>query len=454
MDHSHSHDHDHNGCCGDHKSNETPNIDNENDHSQDHDHKQSDANDYSRFNDIDDSDDEIDNKPKSGDDIKLPLEECLTRATSLKEEGNSAIKVGNWTEAKEKYEAGIKLLDDHKSIGSDVVNSCLSSLHSNNAMACLKVGSYKNAIDSSNFVLKLDKDNVKALFRRGSAYLQQHSFDEAKQDFQKVLELDPANAAAKKELVSLVKQKKEYKEKEKSSFSGLFDKKSLYVDKENERLKKLKAEEEEKERQVDLWTQSKIERRKMGLEEQTFEEWKKAKEDLEKKDKEEQAKLEEERRKTESPKKEIKKTPSVSKIDDNDDFDEEDVKILKEAGSMKGYKIVDGKKTTYFNNELDQKTKQLIGDIAPKLLDVVEVPSTPVVGSVWNSAGTFEDRDMSTYATDNIKEYVGNAEAIINGDKAVVKNVSKSEGEASIIISRGTHNDIITNFLLILILIR
>ena len=132
-------------------------------------------------------------------------------------------------------------------------------------------------------------------------------------------------------------------------------------------------------------------------------------------------------------------TPGSTGALDNDDFDEEDAKIL-EAGSMKGYKIVDGKKTTYFNNELDQKTKQLIGDIAPKKLEVVEAPpaSSPVVGSVWNQAGTFEEKDISTYATDNIKEAVSTAEAIIHADKAIVIKVSKSEGEASIIISRGT----------------
>ena len=38
--------------------------------------------------------------------------------------------------------------------------------------------------------------------------------------------------------------------------------------------------------------------------------------------------------------------------------------------SMRGYKTTaDGRKTTFFNNELDEKTKELIGDITPKAID-------------------------------------------------------------------------------------
>lgn len=39
---------------------------------------------------------------------------------------------------------------------------------------------------------------------------------------------------------------------------------------------------------------------------------------------------------------------------------------------MRGYKTTtDGRKTTFFNNELDEKTKELIGDITPKAISAV-----------------------------------------------------------------------------------
>ena len=63
--------------------------------------------------------------------------------------------------------------------------------------------------------------------------------------------------------------------------------------------------------------------------------------------------------------------------------------------NLRGYKLTsDGRKTTFFNNELDETTKALIGNIAPKKLDPAtsSVSATNNVGggSVWNSAGTFE----------------------------------------------------------------
>jgi tetratricopeptide (TPR) repeat protein len=62
-------------------------------------------------------------------------------------------------------------------------------------------------------------------------------------------------------------------------------------------------------------------------------------------------------------------------------------------GIVRGYKRTsDGRVTTFFNNELDETTKSLIGNIAPKKIDVpatVAVSAAPAANgvSVWNSAG-------------------------------------------------------------------
>lgn len=70
---------------------------------------------------------------------------------------------------------------------------------------------------------------------------------------------------------------------------------------------------------------------------------------------------------------------------------------------MKGYKkTADGRLTTYFNNDLTDEAKALIGDIAPKKLEPVAaaaVPGAEAAGgnaaSAWNKAGTWESRDMT-----------------------------------------------------------
>lgn len=59
---------------------------------------------------------------------------------------------------------------------------------------------------------------------------------------------------------------------------------------------------------------------------------------------------------------------------------------------FRGYKKTsDGKTTTFFNNELDESTKALIGNIAPKKIDAINAPAVApapaAAGSVWNTAG-------------------------------------------------------------------
>ena len=87
-----------------------------------------------------------------------------------------------------------------------------------------------------------------------------------------------------------------------------------------------------------------------------------------------------------SPPKSDYKNPALASGSQNGDKDEEENEIIR------GYKQTsDGKITTYFNNELDDNTKALIGDIAPKKLDPAsQAPATvPSSVSVWNTAGNF-----------------------------------------------------------------
>jgi hypothetical protein len=74
-------------------------------------------------------------------------------------------------------------------------------------------------------------------------------------------------------------------------------------------------------------------------------------------------------------------------------------KTTKKANpSLRGYKVdSQGRKTTFFNNELSEEAKALIGDIAPKK---VTEPTQMKVGageSSWNQAGTFESKDHTKW---------------------------------------------------------
>lgn len=90
------------------------------------------------------------------------------------------------------------------------------------------------------------------------------------------------------------------------------------------------------------------------------------------------------------------KTPSSNVVVEND------------SEQFRGYKkTADGRVTTFFNNELDENTKALIGDIAPKKLDLDPTVAIDTNGngrSVWNSAGTFEERNVTPWGLARLKE--------------------------------------------------
>lgn len=60
--------------------------------------------------------------------------------------------------------------------------------------------------------LELDQSNEKALFRRGEALFNMNEFDRAKNDFQQVVQLYPANKAAKSQVrrtdITVLQQRK------------------------------------------------------------------------------------------------------------------------------------------------------------------------------------------------------------------------------------------------------
>ena len=122
-----------------------------------------------------------------------------------------------------------------------------------------------------------------------------------------------------------------------------------------------------------------------------------------------------------------------------------------DAGIVRGYKKTsDGRTTSYFNHELDDKTKQLIGDIRPKkLTEVVEEkkPDGLVPGSsVWNSAGTFESVNHTPFAVQRITELLS-SEDMAHADSASgctikVKSLKEITGDAEITMLRGKRKHI------------
>mmetsp|Transcript_3076 Transcript_3076/g.9570 ORF Transcript_3076/g.9570 Transcript_3076/m.9570 type:complete len:388 (+) Transcript_3076:20-1183(+) len=80
---------------------------------------------------------------------------------------------------------------------------------------------------------------------------------------------------------------------------------------------------------------------------------------------------------------------------------DEQQRAKSKKSEMRGYKLdSQGRKTTYFNHELDEDTKKLIGDIAPKKVEAEVKMDVTNGASSWNQAGTFEEKNHTAYARD------------------------------------------------------
>ncbi|XP_063589324.1 RNA polymerase II-associated protein 3-like [Penaeus indicus] len=122
--------------------------------------------------------------------MKLSQQE---RATALKEEGNKCYSNGQLDSAIAKYTQAMAL---------DPSNPILPA---NRAMAYIKIEKYAAAEADCNKCLKLDSKYIKAYLRRGTSRIKLAKPEAAREDFQKVLGLEPWNKEAKKELEKLNK---------------------------------------------------------------------------------------------------------------------------------------------------------------------------------------------------------------------------------------------------------
>ena len=65
---------------------------------------------------------------------------------------------------------------------------------------------------------------MKAWFRRGEAHLALNDCEAAKADFERALQLEPDNKAAKNRIFQCREEMKAQREKEKKTFANMFDK--------------------------------------------------------------------------------------------------------------------------------------------------------------------------------------------------------------------------------------
>jgi hypothetical protein len=141
------------------------------------------------------------------------------------------------------------------------------------------------------------------------------------------------------------------------------------------------------------------------------------------------------------------KVPSIPKKKEMTMSEDIAVAVEEEDGIIRGYKkTADGKTTSYFNNELDEQTKALIGSIAPKKIESESSPlveSAVITGSAWNTAGTVETVTHSPWACRRLEELLEYLHVDgPSGAQLCVKKVKSVGGDAEILFVRGKRKNV------------
>lgn len=89
-------------------------------------------------------------------------------------------------------------------------------------------------------------------------------------------------------------------------------------------------------------------------------------------------------------------------------------------------------KTTPAEQAENYKPQQISQDDVAKI-----VPTSTEGASAWNAAGTWEEKDVSSWAHKTIKTMLKEIEFAFTDGSATVKSVSKCEGDATVVFSRG-----------------
>ncbi|OXB59020.1 hypothetical protein ASZ78_007648 [Callipepla squamata] len=111
---------------------------------------------------------------------------------ALKEKGNDAFRKGDYDTAAQRYTEGLQKLKDKP------------ELYTNRAQAYLKMHEYGKAIGDCEWALKCNAKCIKAYFLMGKAHLALQQYDESRQCYQKLLEIDPQKESLFKDCMNEV----------------------------------------------------------------------------------------------------------------------------------------------------------------------------------------------------------------------------------------------------------
>jgi peptidyl-prolyl isomerase D len=161
-------------------------------------------------------------------DDKVTISEKLQVLNDIKESGNFFYRAGNILKSAEKYMKCARYYKHFKDITTDETEvKQLDDIQlvnlTNLAATELKIESYNDVLSTCNEAIKLHDKNFKAFYRRGIANVKVKNFEDAVEDLEVALKLQPGNHEIRKKLDHAKKVLKDYRNVEKEKYQKMFN---------------------------------------------------------------------------------------------------------------------------------------------------------------------------------------------------------------------------------------
>ncbi|EOO03516.1 putative 40 kda peptidyl-prolyl cis-trans isomerase protein [Phaeoacremonium minimum UCRPA7] len=163
---------------------------------------------------------------------ELTAQRVLKVATECKEFGNKAFKGGDFQLALDKYQKGLRYLNEDPDLEKEPadtktkMNALRFTLNSNSALMNIKLQAWDEAARAASSALEVagitDAEKAKALYRRGLAYVRLKDEDKALEDLSAANKLVPTDGAISTELATVKKAQAARTAKEKAAYKKFF----------------------------------------------------------------------------------------------------------------------------------------------------------------------------------------------------------------------------------------
>lgn len=179
---------------------------------------------------------------KAKDMWSMSFEEKAKMMEVRKKKGNELIKVGRNELARKSYERAVAFFDSPTSeLDADLkkrVNTLLVQCHLNLAICNNRLGDRTKIIEHCKKALEIEPGNIKALYRRGCAYLEMDEFYSAESDLKYAMSLDKNNMDLRRKHVELRKRRAEQDKRDRELYSNMF---SRLAEMEEKEMKPMEA---------------------------------------------------------------------------------------------------------------------------------------------------------------------------------------------------------------------